>query len=205
MAGTTASKEFTVGRYGLRVPTFEPVGAHVKVADVFSFFHRLWEQNGFVVYDQGGIPKEFNHELVVPASKGKPVTLIAGSFSRVSKIDQAANAFENAVLDSDEDRLWNAARVITAREAHSAKITPMHHLGSPAVVLSAEYAHRDELMPYTAEEARSIYDNVGGTNRSEYSLDAYGRAPAGTAYQDAEVEGQVMERLVMDTMKLLYY
>jgi hypothetical protein len=202
----TASQEFTLGRYDIKIPVFEPQFAYTKVNDVFLFFHRLWELNVSPILDEDGYPQQFQRDLGVPASRFQPAVVISGHYTPVSAVGQAANAFENAIHNSNPDRFDDAPEVVTARESHSIRTLPAHKVGTVVTILSAEYDHRHQLIPYGAKENPEVYEGVRGINRHLYSREAYSEARESgldVAQPDPEVEGQVMRGLVQDVIRLL--
>lgn len=116
--------EFTTGRGGIRIPVFERGDRPLHGYDVIKYFHKLWELNGFdpsteAHYSQRRKPKEYAHELVLPAESDKPLVVIRGSFRPAPPEQIQRQKWENEILPAQ-----SSTEVKTGWEQHQILVPP---------------------------------------------------------------------------------
>lgn len=207
-------KAAQAGRAELKIPKFEPIVADVRRYHVFGFFHDLWQLNGFDVFGDNGTPQDFQHELIVPAAGNKPVTIIRGSFSSRTEVDQRRQAYEQAVAyEASFDEMFGGVErdIVTAEESYSIVVADLGKKAStPTVVLSADWTHTESGMAYFMKDEGGINANglqgVTGQRLMPHLDDGHEFARNQEGYDGADwtlTHAYTMHGLVGDAVKLL--
>ena len=127
--------EYTVGRAGLKVPTFELERVRT-VMHVRKFFRKLWELTDYdlsIDYGNEDRPRSFDYELVLPPSGEKPLTVLRASYAardrQAVQMDKVASS-------------WSAGTntIATGTENYSI-VVPPEGLGPFEPVVSLQYVH----------------------------------------------------------------
>src|ERR1700721_1177068 len=122
------------GRYGLWVPTEESVFLGTPKEKFLTFFQKLWRANGYgpkpkhfpsldkqlPLSPRLVFPEGFSHELVLPATKDKPLMVLKGSLTPEDRSEVEAQARLSALRA--EWGQWSS--VTSGKEQHGIYVPP---------------------------------------------------------------------------------
>lgn len=130
-----------VGRGGLRIPMYEWAGHTQTDYRFIDFFQRLWKLNGYDTAEnfRKGYheSKAFSHELAIPATTDKPITIL-----RASYVPEDKNEVEFRERLSHERAQWGQwSSVDVGVEEYGIYVLPPE-LGPLVPLLDVRYSHQ---------------------------------------------------------------